>query len=399
MKSTRVPMCKLLRQWLIPSMVSLLATGCASHDPYAPHNPRYSAQTLLDGSLLIGDPIAAATPEPSALMASPAMHAFAAQSTQRFHADSGRLQALLRGMRDAGYLDFDYQHDATLPAAEVFDDKRGNCLSYTMMFVAMARSVGLTVRFQVVDIPPVWNAAGDLVSVDEHVNAVVQDVRIDTRNKQDFVVDFNIADYRSSYPQAVIEDAEIFARYYSNRAVTALLRGADREAFALLKRAIAESPTLAAAWINLGTLYSRAGHPAAASATYHHVLSFRPDHPSALNNLARYYYQIGETERAAFYDHRSRRHRLRNPYYHYQVGLAALAAGQPGEATDHVERALRLDNLEHRFHHLQARIHARNGNLEASRRSLSRAQALAASDNVRARYTRKLELLAAPSGG
>ena len=48
--------------------------------------------------------------------------------------------------------------EITRTASETFRARRGNCLSFSNMFVAMARDVGLDVQFQEVEIPPDWTS-------------------------------------------------------------------------------------------------------------------------------------------------------------------------------------------------------------------------------------------------
>ena len=50
--------------------------------------------------------------------------------------------------------------ESTRTADERFRDRRGNCLSLTNLFVAMARHLGIDARYQEVEIPPDWSLAG-----------------------------------------------------------------------------------------------------------------------------------------------------------------------------------------------------------------------------------------------
>jgi len=60
--------------------------------------------------------------------------------------------------KDSFGLEYD---EATRTAAETFRARRGNCLSFTFMFVVLARGVGLDASFQEVEIPPEWTFAKD----------------------------------------------------------------------------------------------------------------------------------------------------------------------------------------------------------------------------------------------
>ena len=51
-------------------------------------------------------------------------------------------------------LNFDYDPSLTLTAADTFNRRAGNCLSFSNMFIAMAREAGLKAWFQEVKLPP-----------------------------------------------------------------------------------------------------------------------------------------------------------------------------------------------------------------------------------------------------
>jgi hypothetical protein len=72
-------------------------------------------------------------------------------------------------------LDFDYDPQVTLQADEAFAARTGNCLTFSSLFIAMAREAGLEAWYQEIAIPPKWRAVNDTLLVSMHVNAVVED--------------------------------------------------------------------------------------------------------------------------------------------------------------------------------------------------------------------------------
>ena len=76
--------------------------------------------------------------------------------------------------------------EVTRTASGTFHDRQGNCLSFTMLFVALARAVDLYATLSSVDVPPTWSYDGTVV-VANHVNTVVR-----TGGGEETVVDFNI---------------------------------------------------------------------------------------------------------------------------------------------------------------------------------------------------------------
>ncbi len=85
-----------------------------------------------------------------------------------------RLQTLVYAIFSEDFLNLTYDNSRTKTAIETFKTRNGNCLSFTTMFVAMARYAGLDAHFQEVFILPTWTKKGDIVLLSRHMNAVVQ---------------------------------------------------------------------------------------------------------------------------------------------------------------------------------------------------------------------------------
>ena len=84
-----------------------------------------------------------------------------------------KLRRLLEGMRDRGLFAMSYSDSFTRSASRTFHERQGNCLSFTMLFVALARAAGLDARYQAVDVPPTWTNDNELLVIANHVNTAV----------------------------------------------------------------------------------------------------------------------------------------------------------------------------------------------------------------------------------
>src|SRR5512144_1140918 len=76
-----------------------------------------------------------------------------------------RLQALQDGLIDASRFPFQYDSRGTFTAIEAYAERRGNCLSFTCLFLAMARSLGLDARAAIPAFEGRSEREGDLVVV------------------------------------------------------------------------------------------------------------------------------------------------------------------------------------------------------------------------------------------
>ncbi len=85
----------------------------------------------------------------------------------------GRQRGLVDALYSRAHLRLDYDTDSTRTAAEAFDARAGNCLSLVVMTAALAKHLGLPIRFQALIGQESWSRSGDLSFVNGHVNITV----------------------------------------------------------------------------------------------------------------------------------------------------------------------------------------------------------------------------------
>jgi tetratricopeptide (TPR) repeat protein len=362
------------------------ASGCAGT---APLRPSLSEGELLSGGAFFGSPI----PPPSvaehdALALDEEMRAFVAEQTRGIRSAETRLRRLLSGMQERGLFSLDYTPDITRTARETFHQRQGNCLSFTMLFVALAREAGLDVSYQMVDVPPVWSSGSDVVILSSHINVLVE-----TLPGRSFVVDFNTTDFRGNYDRRVVSDRYAMALFYGNLGAEAFLERDYEASFGFFRAAIETYPDVAGPWVNLGLLYARLGAYQHAEASYRHALSADRHNRSAMTNLANLYAITGKEELAEHYHRRVRHYQERNPYYHYSLARRAYEEQRADDALKFLRTALRLKRDEHQFHYLRALVYDDLGQRQNARQSLVQARDHAPFPDIRATYTSKLEVL------
>ena len=206
--------------------VTLLGLGCSSGLRNL-DGLEITADELLAGTDLgLAQQAGETTPAAEVLALSPEMLAFVDENVDPGGSDNVKLRQLVAAImsRDSFGVTYD---ETTRTASETFRERRGNCLSFSNLFVAMARHVGLEVQFQEVDIPPDWTLENDTFVLNRHVN-----VFVDLGPTGPLVVDFNIADFRASYDMRQIPDALALAHYYNNVGVARMQAGETAAALA-----------------------------------------------------------------------------------------------------------------------------------------------------------------------
>ena len=376
-----------MRSIVIATAVTLVA-ACAGPG-LRDHPVSIPEQALLSGEILFGAPVETeSVPDPGILELDNEMRAFVARNVGDTRSGRERLRRLLAAMVESGLMSLDYDDAKTKTARQSFHDRVGNCMSFTALFVALAREADLDVAFQTVEVPPNWYADSDLIILNNHVNAVVKH-----NYGSRVVVDFNVTELKGDYETREVSDKYALALYYNNVAMDALRHGNLERSFRLLRKSIETYPDIAGTWANLGVIYSRGDRGDYAIAAYRKALDLDSSHRTSLTNLAAIYKSRGEGNKAEYYARKVRRYRERNPYYHYYHALAAYDNGNLEAAEEHLARALDLKDTEHTFFRLQGMIAAGNGDREAALASFERALELATYSDARHVYDNKISLL------
>ncbi len=378
--------CRIVTRLLSILLLPLALFACGSQPPLV-RSPALSPAQLLDGgafALAPGDEAA-----PVALTAiNDDMRAFLAAHVPAGVSDRRKVELILEAiLRDGLHLTYD--NFKTLTAQEAFYARQGNCLSFTNLFVALAREAGVAVEYQAVEVPPIWAAQGNSWLYNLHINALVA---LPGRRQ---VVDFSMDQYRADYPSEILDDREVQARYHSNLGVYWMNEGDARMAFLQFRRALTLEPGLGFVWTNLGTLYRQRGDTRAAEAAFLHAVKLS-DEEAANSNLARLYRQLNEPVLATYYGDRVQLFRQKNPYYLYHLAELAYDRADYREAGALLQKAIHRQGGEHEFYRLQGMVHLREGDLKAAERSFRQAESLS-EGGTQAGYSRKLALLAGRS--
>ncbi len=361
--------------------------------PSAPDSNHITTRMLLDDNPLTAGEELEDLSQIDILELSPEMIDFIDRWVDPHQSDYSRLRRLLYAVMGDGTFDLIYE-DVTRTAQETFRDQRGNCLSFTNMFVAMSRHLGLESSFQEVKVPPDWSVSGETFIFNLHIN-----VQVDFDSYTDQMVDFNMYDFRLKYERKIVSDSRARAHYFNNMGVESMLAGDRLMALANFRESIRADSSFTATWVNLGTLNKREGYLSYAEAAYLKALDVDDNNLVAMSNLASIYEEDGRTELAEQYGNKVKYHRTRNPYYHYQLARAAFDTGNYEAAIDHLKTAIRKNKNEDMFYFLMSLSYLNSGDKEAAQHWMKKAENAAEIDDDKQKYHRKLDLLMSVSEG
>ncbi len=330
------------------ALTALLAAGCAaspsrlSAPQPAPLPEAWSARVAAVEPPPTTEEILSLTPEMLSYL-----HTHMDDSRFRPH----RVRSLSRLLLHPGLLGIDYDARRTGSAEETFRSRSGNCLSVSILFVAMARELGLDARFQQVEVMPQWDMEGDVLFAARHVNVYGR-----LHGRSEYVMDFYPYPDEPRGRRTMLSDAQAIGQFYNNLGARRLASDDYAGAWVYFRAAIRNAPRWSDAWSNLGLLYQRVGDDGSAEELLRYAIALAPDNTSAINNLAVLLHRLGRSAEAQHWLDEIRRVRESNPYYHFSLAREAEAEGEYGRALEHLERALRMKRDEALFRRKAAEL-------------------------------------------
>ena len=327
---------------------------------------------------------------------SPEMHAYVLSRVAEEVARHGEAQGLVEALFTDRRLQLAYDADYTRNAAEAFEARAGNCLSLAIVTGAMAKEIGLAVRYRSVRIGEHWERDGDLLEFVGHVNVSVGMPTPLVRtwfNSDWWTVDFLPPSELKGEITQPISEARIVAMYMNNRAAEALAHGRTDDAYWWTRSGIAQDPSMFSLYNTLGVTYLRKGLLAPAERALRFALSLEPSSTEAWGNLAVVMRRDGRIEEAALTEQAHPRSKAAAMAAAINAGIQANAAGDYGRARDLFERALRSSRDNHEIHYQLAVTYLNLGDRRRAMEHLVEAEADSTSLRQRSAYASKLELL------
>ncbi|WP_377305364.1 tetratricopeptide repeat protein [Rhodanobacter umsongensis] len=284
--------------------------------------------------------------------------------------DRARLDRLVVFLFQKSGLGMTYSADATSTVEQAYRTRQANCLTFTLLTVALARASGLQAYGQELDDIVAWRVDDNIIYGFNHVNAGLRIGR--TRFTVDVARDLVMA----HNPPEPVSDQRLLALYYSNRAAELLAGTTPAAAAPYMAMALQLAPRYAGAWANAGVMHLREGDPQAAERDYLKALALDPDNASALVNLVTLYRNNGDEARRAIYARRIEKIQARDPYFQFLQAEDDAKQGDYAGAVQHYRRAIRLYDGDPRFYLGVAHAYQQLGEARRARQALDRAAAL-----------------------
>ncbi|WOT05912.1 tetratricopeptide repeat protein [Shewanella youngdeokensis] len=291
---------------------------------------------------------------------------------------------------------FQYADNVTRTASETFDDRKGNCLSLVLLTAAIAQELGVSVVFQQIDIPPVWDRQGGVYLINGHINLKLlpqEQTHVFNVDSTEILVDFLPARTMQGYGKRKVSQSKIISMFYNNIAADALVIGDYNRAYSLVKMSLQQQDVFLPALNTLAVLYRYKGLNAEAEALYKLALAFKPNDMDILTN---YSILLAVQNRLAEWGELHRvieLARIRNPYYYYGIAQQAYNDKEYQTAINWYKKAIDKADYRHEFYFGLSRSYWAMGDQYRSQIHMQKALSLSTDIQHQRRYQAKLNAM------
>lgn len=360
--------------------------------PDSPISDSTSPDSTADDTALLPAPQTATLDD--LLRMPPALReAFHQQVLDHHRAPTDRIETMVDFVFSAAGMGMRYDESATYTVAQSWEQRRANCIGFTLLFLALSREAGLSARPQEIRQTLIWQQSGTTLYRNSHVNLRLQ--AGPRRYTVDVARDLVIA---LDEPIA-INDQRLLAHYQNNIAIKQMAQGQIGAALARIEATLRLDPDYAIHWGNAGVIRLRSGDEGGAEHAYLRALELDPDEYGTLFNLVQLYDSRGAAAMAAPLRERMESLQKKDPLYQFLLATRFEREGDFTQAIEHYQQAIRHHRDEHRFHAALARAYLASGDRDGAERALARAKSLSDGE-AEASYAAELaQLRGVPGNG
>ncbi|MCG9757350.1 hypothetical protein L1D40_19385 [Shewanella insulae] len=291
---------------------------------------------------------------------------------------------------------FKYRDNLTKPPMDTFNARAGNCLSLVLLSASLADTLGVDVEFQEVEVPPVWDKAGDFYLVNGHINLrlspkeKIDTYFVDTKAVQ---IDFLPERTMRGYAKRRIDRTTVMAMFYNNVAAESLVEGHYDQAYAYLKQSLKLKADFIPALNTLAILYRYKGLDNRAESLYKLALSRDSEDMNALFNYGVLLASQDRLEEWAQVHKALELVRIRNPYYYYDMAQQAYSDHEYQTALIWYKRAVEKADYRHEFYFGLSKAYWATGDERRAKLNMQKALSLSVDEYNQRRYQAKLQAM------
>jgi tetratricopeptide (TPR) repeat protein len=350
------------------ALLLVLAGGCASTTP-ALSSHRISADT----PAWLRQGIAQGLPMEDPLQLSEATKQRLRLEASEAGGERSQMKKLVRFLIDNDGLAFQYRPTRTLNAEAAFQAREGDCMSYAVLYVAAARSLGIDVHFvRITQLPVFWEDGGRFFTSSHIAVAYGRNTWLENA----MVVDFS-ATHTSEWRFSLydpIDDETAFVLFHSNRAVEFLLRDDYVQAERILRFLLDNAPVVPEVYNNLGIVLMRLKRAQEATDLYTQAIVRFPRFVPLYTNAVSAAAASGHPDLVRLWSMAGRKVAEADPAFAFGEGMVAFRQGDFSTAAQRFSDALGVQPNDLTLLAWTARAHLSAGEMSDGMRDVQHIQ-------------------------
>lgn len=377
-------------RWSSFAVLGLAATLTACEPAMKPVKP-VDVSTLLDEGrregLTLQDPLAL----------DPQIEAEVAKKVGFVGTQAVRTLRIIRFLNDRSTLGFHYDANLTLTAREAYYARRGDCLSYTNLFLAIARYLKIAAYFVHVSEARNFYERDGIFFVSSHM-AVGYGGTYTPGRVEPYTAIVDFTQESSDWPLMLyesVDDARAFGLFYNNIAVESMMSGDMVHAEKLLRFLAEKDPGLKEVVNNLGVLYMRMGDYEKALQTLQRAMKTFPAYQPLYTNAIQAARGCQEPEVAAELEARGQALMGNDPFFLFNAGVERFDKKDFAGAAANFSKALKTYPNNPFLNAWLARAYLTGGETEQGVKAFAKAQHLAPNQRMLAQLRQEFPALAA----
>ena len=318
------------------ALVLTVAFGCATTTP-----PLNSNRVPEDSPAWLREGIAQGLPLEDPLQLTEATKKRLRLEASEAGGERSQMKKLVRFLVDNDGLAFQYRPTRTLNAEAAFQAREGDCMSYAVLYVAAARSLGIDVRFvRITQLPVFWEDGGRFFTSSHIAVAFGRNTWLENAMVVDFTAT-HTSEWRFSLYDP-IDDETAFVLFHSNRAVEFLLRDDYVQAERLLRFLLDNAPVVPEVYNNLGIVLMRLKRPQDATDLYAQAIVRFPRFVPLYTNAVASAAASGHPDLVRQWSIAGRKVAQADPAFAFGEGMVAFRQGDYALAAQRFSNALEV---------------------------------------------------------
>lgn len=280
-----------------------------------------------------------------------------------------KFKKVLSFLIEKGFMDMEYDLNTTLPASDTYYLRKGNCLSFTILFVSLCKHLNIPVFYAYMSEPISFEEKGGAIIISSHIAAGFN------LGSKTILVDFNKRNENIKFFEK-IDELSVFCLFYNNFAVEEMMKGDYDKAEELLNFLLKIKPLLKEILNNRGVLYMKRGNYFEALKLFRKMAEDGIIYQPSLHNGLICANIQGDKEGVSFFQRKIDYYYNSDPIILYKRALLLLDKGKYDESITLIKKAISKQPRNGYLNGFLSYLYLKKGDREKALKAYKRAKSL-----------------------